>query len=200
MKKTTRIKVEQSSGNVFADLGFPNPELERLKATLMLHIHRIITARTLTQAEARKVLGIRQANMSRLMHGSTGSYSVERLIKFLTALGHDVDVVVTPTPPQPFRPPGKVPSPGAQECDAEGRGSRRRSMAKTKQARNIGPEVLDGIRQIKRGEHGRSTTVPIPAWHLEILEKRLADLAANPKAGRSWDAVLARLTRRTRRL
>ena len=42
--------------------------------------------------------------------------------------------------------------------------------------------------------------VPIPAWHLEILEKRLADLAANPKAGRSWDAVLARLTRRTRRL
>ena len=103
--RTTPIKVEQSSGNVFADLGFPNPELERLKATLMLHIHHIITARKLTQAEARKVLGIRQANMSRLIHGSTVSYSVERLIKFLTALGHDVDVVVTPTPPQLFRPP-----------------------------------------------------------------------------------------------
>ncbi len=73
-------------------------------------------------------------------------------------------------------------------------------MAKTKQARNIGQEVLDGIRQIKRGEHGRITTVSIPAWHREILEKRLADLAANPKASHSWDAVLARLTRRTRRL
>jgi predicted XRE-type DNA-binding protein len=95
--KTTRIKVERSSGNVFADLGFPNPELERFKATLMLHIHRIITARKLTQVEARKVLGIRQANVSRLMHGSTGSFSVERLIEFLSALGHDVEVVVTPT-------------------------------------------------------------------------------------------------------
>ena len=103
--RTTRIKVEQSSGNVFADLGFPNPELERLKATLMLHIHRIITAQKLTQAEARKVLGIRQANMSRLMHGSTVSHSVERLIKFLTALGHDVEVVVTPALQQPPKPP-----------------------------------------------------------------------------------------------
>jgi len=31
-------------------------------------------------------------------------------------------------------------------------------MAKTK--RNIGLEILEGIRQIKRGEHGRVTTVP----------------------------------------
>ncbi len=37
--------------------------------------------------------------------------------------------------------------------------------------------------------------VEVPAWHREILEKRLADLAANPTGGRSWDAVLARLTR-----
>ncbi|MBK9240545.1 MAG: XRE family transcriptional regulator [Acidobacteria bacterium] len=97
MKKTTRIKVEQSSGNVFADLGFPDPELERFKATLMLQIYRIITARKLTQAEAGKVLGIRQPNVSRLMRGSTGAYSVERLIEFLTALGQDVEVVITPT-------------------------------------------------------------------------------------------------------
>ena len=31
-------------------------------------------------------------------------------------------------------------------------------MAKTK--RNVGQEILDGIRQIKRGEHGRITNVP----------------------------------------
>lgn len=41
----------------------------------------------------------------------------------------------------------------------------------------------------------RITTVPIPAWHREILEERLADLATSPRAGRSWDAVLARVKR-----
>ena len=96
-KRATGIHIERSSGNVFADLGFPDPELERFKATLMLQIYRIITQRKLTQVQAGKVLGIRQPNVSRLMRGSSGSYSVERLIEFLTALGHDVEVVITPT-------------------------------------------------------------------------------------------------------
>lgn len=38
-------------------------------------------------------------------------------------------------------------------------------------------------------------SVEISAWHREVLQERLADLAANPTAGRSWDAVLADLTR-----
>ena len=42
-KRATGIHIERSSGNVFADLGFPDPELERFKATLMLQIYRIIT-------------------------------------------------------------------------------------------------------------------------------------------------------------
>lgn len=96
-KKTTGIKIERGSGNVFADLGFPDPELERFKATLMLQIYRIITQRKLTQAQAGQVLGIRQPNVSRLMRGSSGSYSVERLMEFLTALGHNVEVTITPT-------------------------------------------------------------------------------------------------------
>lgn len=96
-RKTTGIKIERGSGNVFADLGFPEPELERFKATLMLQIYRIITQRKLTQAQAGHLLGIRQPNVSRLMRGSSGSYSVERLMEFLTALGHNVEVVITPT-------------------------------------------------------------------------------------------------------
>ncbi len=98
-KKTTGIKIERGSGNVFADLGFPDPQLERFKATLMLQIYRIITRRKLTQAQAGKVLGImsRQPSVSRLMRGSSGSHSVERLMEFLTALGHDVEVTITPT-------------------------------------------------------------------------------------------------------
>ena len=96
-KKHRSINVEPSSGNVFADLGFPDPELELFKATLMLQIYRIIKERHLTQAVAGKVLGIKQPNVSRLMRGSSGSYSVDRLIEFLTALGQDVEVVIKPT-------------------------------------------------------------------------------------------------------
>jgi predicted XRE-type DNA-binding protein len=96
-RKTTGIKAERGSGNVFADLGFPDPELERFKATLMLQIYRVIKERNLTQAQAGEVLGIRQPNVSRLMRGSSGHYSVERLMEFLTALGHNVEVKITRT-------------------------------------------------------------------------------------------------------
>lgn len=96
-RKTTGIKIERGSGNVFADLGFTDPELERFKATLVLQIYRVITQRKLTQAQAGQVLGIKQPNVSRLMRGSSGSYSVERLMEFLTALGHNVEVKITPT-------------------------------------------------------------------------------------------------------
>ena len=96
-KKTKRIDVERGSGNVFADLGFPDPELEQFKAMLMLQIFRIIKGRNLTQAQAGKALGIKQPNVSRLMRGSSGSYSVDRLMEFLTARGQNVEVTIRPT-------------------------------------------------------------------------------------------------------
>ena len=96
MTKKRRIKVETGSGNVFEDLEFPDPELEVFKATLMLQIYRIIKQRKLTQVAAGKILGIRQPNVSRLMRGSSGVYSVDRLIEFLTALGQDVEIVIKP--------------------------------------------------------------------------------------------------------
>ena len=97
MKKTNRIRVKQSSGNVFRDLGFPNPEGEELKAQLTLRIYRIIKARKLTQAAAGEILGIKQPHVSSLMRGQSGNFSVERLMEFLTALGQDVEITVRPT-------------------------------------------------------------------------------------------------------
>lgn len=52
-------------------------------------------------------------------------------------------------------------------------------MAKTKRARNVGLEILDGIRQIKRGEHGRVTNVPSVAQVREttgLSQSRFAEL------------------------
>lgn len=98
MNKTNRrIRVEQGSGNVFRDLGFPHPERERLKADLTLQIYRLIKQRGLTQAEAGEILGIRQPHVSALMRGRSGAFSVERLMRFLTALGQDVQITVRST-------------------------------------------------------------------------------------------------------
>ena len=51
--------MEDSSGNIFADIGLPNPDQKELKAKLTLHIYRIIKSRKLTQVEAGGILGIR---------------------------------------------------------------------------------------------------------------------------------------------
>ena len=96
-KRTTTIALEASGGNVFADLGLPNPEQELLKARLTLQIYRIIKARQVTQAQAGALLGIRQPQVSLLMRNRSGHFSVERLMHFLTTLGQDVEVRVTPT-------------------------------------------------------------------------------------------------------
>src|ERR1035438_5092491 len=57
MKKNSTIRVKEGSGNVFADLGFPHPEREQLKARLTLQIYRLIKHRGLTQAKAGAILG-----------------------------------------------------------------------------------------------------------------------------------------------
>ena len=85
MKKKKPIRVKEGSGNVFADLGFPNPEREQLKARLTLQIYRLIKERGLTQAKAGAILGIRQPHVSGLMRGQSGNFSVERLMNLLTA-------------------------------------------------------------------------------------------------------------------
>ena len=95
-KTRNSAQAERSSGNVFRDLGLPNPERELLKARLTLQIFRLIKARGITQAEAGKILGIHQPGVSALMRNRSGSFSVERLMDFLTALGQDVEITVRP--------------------------------------------------------------------------------------------------------
>ena len=90
------VRVQKSSGNVFADLGLPHPEQELLKAKLTLEIYRLIKGRGLTQAEAGRVLGIKQPHVSALMRNRSGSFSTDRLIEFLTALGQDVEISLRP--------------------------------------------------------------------------------------------------------
>lgn len=91
-------RVFRGSGNVFADLGFPEKEAAELKvkAELTLQIHQRIKALALTQARAAGRLGLSQPDVSKLMAGRHAGFSVDRLLSLLNALEVDIDIVVRP--------------------------------------------------------------------------------------------------------
>ncbi len=89
-----RTSVHQGSGNVFKDLGFPNPEEAQFKSGLVALIGRQIRARKLTQVQAGKILGVGQPKVSDMLQGHFHGYSVERLLGFLQRLGKDVEIRV----------------------------------------------------------------------------------------------------------
>lgn len=86
----------ESSGNVFADLGLPNPEERLAKAELARQIRKLIAARGLTQAEAATMLGLAQPNISNIINGRLKGFSIERLMDALTMLDQNIQIVVTP--------------------------------------------------------------------------------------------------------
>jgi|ERR1035437_247511 predicted XRE-type DNA-binding protein len=96
MLKRKALEQEPSSGNVFADLGLADAEEHLIKAGLVVKIGRIIRQRELTQAAAAQLMGIDQPKVSAMLAGQFRGYSVERLMRFLVALGHDVEIVVRP--------------------------------------------------------------------------------------------------------
>lgn len=87
---------EISSGNIFADLGFPNSEQELLKAQLTVQIYKLLKVRELTQTQAAELLGTTQAQVSALMRCRPVSVSIGKLMEFLTILGQDIEVKVKP--------------------------------------------------------------------------------------------------------
>ncbi len=93
-----KIDVTEGSGNVFADIGLPNPEERLAKADLAIRIALVIRARRLTQAHAARILKIDQPKVSRLLRGRLSGFSTERLMHFLTLLGRDVEIVVKTAP------------------------------------------------------------------------------------------------------
>ena len=98
-----RTQFEVGSGNVFADLGIPEPEEALAKARLADLIDEIIQGRRLTQVEAGELLGIDQGTVSKLVNGRLDGFSQERLIRYLTTLGHDVEIVVRRASATPAR-------------------------------------------------------------------------------------------------
>jgi predicted XRE-type DNA-binding protein len=97
-KREAEINVTPGSGNVFADLGFAQPEEELAKAKLASRIRQIVEERRLTQVAAAKLMGVDQPKVSALINGRLANFSSDRLMRLLTTLGQDVDIVLRDTP------------------------------------------------------------------------------------------------------
>lgn len=90
------VEHEKSSGNVFADIGLPDAADHLVKAKLVFKIDALMQERRLKQSDAAVLLGVKQPDISRMLHGDFRQFSVERLMRFLVALGQDVEIVVRP--------------------------------------------------------------------------------------------------------
>ena len=97
-KVSERIAVYGGSGNVYADLGYPDANEMLVKAQLVSKIAEIIRQRGLTQVEAAKVLGLTQPKVSAMLRGRFRGFSERRLIDCLTSLGRDVQIVIKEAP------------------------------------------------------------------------------------------------------
>lgn len=86
----------ESCGNVFADLGLPNPEERLAKAELARQINNLIEKKSLTQEQAALLLEIDQPKVSALSNGKLAGFSLERLFRFLNILGQDVTISIEP--------------------------------------------------------------------------------------------------------
>lgn len=112
MRKLNRVNTiddtnfYQGSGNVFVDLGLRNAGELHTKARLAMTLNDILSKLRLSQAAAAKRLGIGQPKISALMNYKLEGFSVERLMKFLTALNCDVEIIIKKKPRSPRR--GKI--------------------------------------------------------------------------------------------
>jgi predicted RNA binding protein YcfA (HicA-like mRNA interferase family)/predicted XRE-type DNA-binding protein len=98
--KATRVneKVVHGTGNLFADLGFPDAAERQAKLRLAYALNQLLDGRKLAQAEAARVLRVSQPKVSALRNYKLAGFSVERLMNLLTALDQDVEIVIRKKP------------------------------------------------------------------------------------------------------
>lgn len=94
-KKRTEL-VEAAGPDVFADLGFPDASERKLRTQLAMQVNELIVARRLTQARTAGLLGIPQPHVSELKNYKLRRFSSERLLRFITLLDRDVEIVIRP--------------------------------------------------------------------------------------------------------
>ncbi|WP_010169788.1 helix-turn-helix domain-containing protein [Pseudomonas sp. PAMC 25886] len=97
-KHYNAIEIEESSGNVYEDIGQPDASEMQVKAQLAAKIGEILKTRNLTQAQASVILGLSQPKVSEMLRGRFRGISEAKMLECLSRLGRDVQIVITAAP------------------------------------------------------------------------------------------------------
>jgi predicted XRE-type DNA-binding protein len=97
------MDIREGTGNVFADLGLPNPEERQAKALVAIYIEKLVSDCRWTQDEAAKRMGISQPDVSNIVRGRLRGFTLDRLFECLTALDQDVEIRIGPSEHPPAR-------------------------------------------------------------------------------------------------
>ncbi len=89
--------ITKGSGNVFADLGFPDAADRQTKTRLAMAVNALLKERHIKQTDAARILSIPQSKVSALANYRLDHFSVEKLMSFLNALDYDVEIVIRPS-------------------------------------------------------------------------------------------------------
>ena len=88
--------VEAGSGDVFVDLGFADASERKLRVQLAMRLNALIDEHGLTQTNAAAQFGISQPHVSELKNYKLTRFSSERLMRLITLLDQDVEIVIRP--------------------------------------------------------------------------------------------------------
>jgi len=91
-----RETVDAGTGDVFVDLGFADAGERKLRVQLAMRLNDLVTGRGLTQTKAAALFGIPQPHVSDLKNYKLTRFSSERLLRFLTLLDRDIEIVIRP--------------------------------------------------------------------------------------------------------
>jgi len=92
----SKVKMEKGSGNVFADIGFPQEEAQNLylRAELMIRLAQFIGKKGLTQQQAAKLLGVTQPRLNLMLKRRIELFSLDALVNMAARAGMRVEMKV----------------------------------------------------------------------------------------------------------
>lgn len=96
MRSKKRETLEASNGDVFIDLGYADAGERKLRVQLAMRLNELIAALRLPQAKVAALFGIPQPHISELKNYKLSRFSSERLLRFMTLLDRDVEIVIRP--------------------------------------------------------------------------------------------------------
>lgn len=94
--KKIEIEFEESSGNVFADLGLENAEELQIRAKIGYHVIQILNKKKMKQRELSTLLNVKQAEVSHLLNGHFSRFTTDKMLDFLKRLNQKVTIQISP--------------------------------------------------------------------------------------------------------